>query len=186
MSSPAQYLTIAELVGFIAETKGAKFASLTYRAEGTGELARHSLIFGFSYGTLLQKDLLKCQELLPTLSGIEKMACLSLIDSINKSIVSFEKGIKNEDYTCADTYVHLVGCHGTKVHKETGHLYVEALSQGKMVLEPGEYKEKGKSADLVIAKRQIEKDHLRRSHYRQFKLTKVAICKMDGETLIVA
>jgi hypothetical protein len=178
----AQALTVAELVGVVGQLKGAKFASVVYTAKRNGEKARHTIILGCDYLAMLEKDMTTATEMLASLSGTEKLACEEIIASLAKSIHCLVTGERNDDNTCVDTYVHIQGVSGVKVHKETGEMYVAGMAQAKVVLEAGTPDKPVKSSDKTLAKRHIEKS-LRKSHYRTFSLLQVATVKLNGETL---
>lgn len=172
---------IAELVGLIGSGKGAKFASLTYRAKESGELARHVVILGASTEVLYTKDIEILEDMVTRLTGIELTAANELLASRRQSL---DKGIGNNDaYTNADTYVYAQGIPGVRIHKETGILYVSGLVESKKVIEEGTHK-KVNSSEKTIAKRKIEKT-LPSGRYRLFRLTaenvKRAAC--NGEVL---
>lgn len=174
-------MSVAALVGMIAKGKGAKFASITYTAKGTGETARHLMILGASVETLYTKDIAALEAMLAgdTLSPVEREAATELLASRQESLT---KGIGNNSaYTCADTYVHVDGVAGVKVHKDTGVLYVTGLSQSKTVLVPGTYKAV-KSAPKTIAKRNIEKG-LASGRFRQMILKNVTRAALNGDVL---
>jgi hypothetical protein len=174
---------IAALIGLLSSGKGAKFCSLTYRAKGTGELARHLLILGASTDVLYGKDMEKLTgEIIPKLqTGLLLDAAFKVLASRKKSL---EVGIgHNPKYVHApengDTYVMLEGVPGCKVHKETGEVHLTGLSQHKTVLEAGEYKEV-KSKPETLAKQEIEKQ-LPSARFRQFLLNRVLTAKLNGD-----
>jgi hypothetical protein len=181
-SLAASLISVAELVGIVGTAKGVRFISLTHTAKRNGEIARHTILIGCDYGHMLATDLATATEMLPSLSGIEAIACQEIIDSLSKSIACAAAGIVNPDYTCADVYVHLQGVKGVKVHKDTGEMYLEGMSQAKVVLEAGTPDKPVKSSDKTLAKRHIEKS-LRKSHYRTFSLAAVKGCRVNGEVL---
>lgn len=170
---------IAQLVALLAQGKGAKFGSLTYTAKGTGETARHTLILGFNRETLYEKDIAILSDLLPTVEGLKQEAVAAILKSRQTSLAV---GIgNNPDYTCAGLYVEPEGLNGIKVHIINGSLHVCGLQESKVVLTPGTYK-KVNSAALTLAKREIEK-LLPSTRFRQYRLDRVTLAKMNGETL---
>lgn len=172
---------VAQLIGQIGKGKGAKFASIQYRAKGTGELAKYFVILGASTVKLYEKDIAQLEEMIPNLEGIELEAATAILASRRQSL---EKGIGNNDaYTNKNTYIH-VDIPGIKIHKETGAIYVTALVEDKTVIEPGEYK-KVNSRPLTIAKRKIEKE-LPSGRFRQFILPNVTVARLNGEVLELA
>ncbi len=170
---------VAQLIEAINRGKGAKFASFTYRAKGTGELAKVTIVLGASTESLYKRDLAALEIIHPTLTGLELEACAKIMASRRESL---EKGIGNNSaYTNADTYVYPVGLSGIRVHKETGALYVNGLIVDKKVIEPGTYKEV-KSRPLTLARNAIEKN-LPSSKYRMYTLPNVLRAALNGEVL---
>jgi hypothetical protein len=161
--------------------KGAKFASFVYEAKGTGEVARHSVILGAIMENVYRKDIAALEAVLPTLTdAVEILACQEILKSRRESL---DRGIGNNSvYMNADTYIHLAGFNGIKVHKEEGTLFVTCLANGKTVLSPGTYKEV-KSSDKTIAKRKLMKAHCRGNDIRTYKFTNVLAVRMNGETI---
>lgn len=175
-------MLVAELVGLIGRGNGAKFANLTYRTEKTKELSRYSLILGASTEVLYTKDIEILEDMVTRLDGIKLEAAQAILASRRQSL---EKGIgSNDAYTNADTYVHVDGIPGVRIHKETGILYVAALSQGKTVIEEGEPQKPVNSRPLTIAKKEIEKT-LPSARFRLFKLTiqNIRRAALNGEVL---
>lgn len=175
---------VAQLIATIATSKkGAKFASLTYRAQETGELARHTLILGASTETLYKKDIAILEALLAgdTLSALDREAAQSVLDSRRESL---DKGIGNNDaYTNKDTYTYIDGLPGVFMHKETGVVYVNALAEDKVVIEAGTPKKPVKSAPLTIAKNAIRQT-LPSARFRTFRLKNVNRAALNGDVLV--
>jgi hypothetical protein len=176
---------VADLISSIEKGKGAKFASFLYRSKGTGELARHTIILGASTETLYQKDIEVLQFLMDAgeFDGIRLEAAAAILKSRHESLTV---GVgHNSAYTHSpengDTYVYPVGLPGIRVHKETGEVYVNGLTEGKVVIEAGEYKVV-KSRPLTLAKKEIEK-MIPGSRFRQFILRNVRTAKLNGEVL---
>lgn len=166
--------------------KGAKFASFTY-TNAEGEKAIHTLILGADMRALYEKDAATVEAMLPTLSGLELEAAQAILSSL---AVSLSGGIGNNPaYVHGadmrgegnETYTHVDGIPGVKVHNVTGEVYVNGLSERKVVLVEGTYKEV-KSRPLTLAKKAIERN-LRKSKVRQFKLASVSSARLNGETI---
>ena len=182
---------VAQLVGLIGSGKGAKFASLTYRTEKTGEVAKHTLILGASTEKLYQKDIVKLEEMLKgELPSVPyRLAAEQLLASRKESL---EKGIGNNSKYVhskenADTYVQADGIPGVKLHKETGVVYVVALSEDKVVLveavnpkPPTKHK-----TEQTAAKSKIEY-LLPSGRFRQFTLKNVGRAALNGDVLILS
>lgn len=179
-------MSVAALVGLLASGKGAKFASLTYRAKESGELAKHTVILGAKVETLYEKDIAILRELLAgdTLTDIQREAATALLatreESLTVGIGNNSKYVHRADGG-ADTYVHADGIPGVKVHKDTGVVYVTALVEHKTVIEPGVHKVV-KSRPLTIAKKEVEK-HLPSRRFRQFILKNVNRAALNGTVL---
>lgn len=178
---------VAKLIGMIDSGKGAKFASLTYKVESTGEVARHTLILGAKTEVLYQKDIAALEKMLAgEMSPAYREAAEKLLASRKESL---EKGIGNNSKYVhskenADTYVHADGIQGVKIHKETGVVYVSALSEDKVVLveatnpkKPVQHK-----TEVTAAKAHIEYK-LPSGRFRQFTLKNVTRAAINGDVL---
>ena len=189
------------------QTTGARLASFTYTAKGSGERARHTVALGISIENAYRRDLVvlknksksiqhKTFELKKALEEksnsefrpvnlenelnsleIEKQACQELIDSLTESL---EKGVGNNSaYTCKDVYIPL--CRGVKLQKENGQVHVTGFALSKVVLEPGEHK-KVNSSPKTIAKDKLRKI-MKSGKFRQFVLPALSVAKINGKTL---
>ncbi len=167
------------LLAPIAQTvnTGARFASLTYTAKGTGEKARHTVQLGVSLENAYQADIATLQAKRATLQGVDAIACDELLASLRESL---DKGIGNNSaYTCADTYTQIAK--GIRAHKETGALYITGASIQKAVIVPGVHKVV-KSSEKTIAKNALRRE-LKSGKIRTFALDEIHSAKMNGETL---
>jgi len=174
MQSPAQ---IISHVAATAQT-GARFASFTYQAKGTGEVAQHTVALGVSIENAYRRDLALLKAKLPRLAGVEREACEELIASFTESL---EKGAgNNSNYTCADVYAPV--CKGVKVHKETGALHVSGFSIAKNVISPGVHKTV-KSSAKTIAKNALRRG-MKSGKFRQFAFESLQSARIDGKTLV--
>lgn len=181
MSTP---LSAANVIALVGQCGSAKFASFTHVAKRNGEIARHTVILHANYGTVLAASLAKVTEMRPSLSGTALLACDEIIASINNSISQYAKGETNDAYTCKDVYVHPLGLDGIRVHKDTGEIYIDVLTQSKIVLQEGTPEKPVKSSEKTLAKKEISRQ-LRISKYRTFSLTNIGAIKMDGETMVI-
>lgn len=177
-------LSTADVIAKLGQCGSAKFASFVHVAKRNGEIARHTVILHADYGNTLKKSLAKVMEMQPSFTGVDALACAEIVASINKSLSCKAQGIKNDDYTCKDVYVHPLGLDGIRVHKETGEIYIDVLTQTKVVLKAGEEKPPVKSAEKTIAKKKISRE-LPLDKYRTFALSGIGAIRMDGETMIV-
>lgn len=176
-------LTTASLVEAIERGKGAKFASFTYRAKGTGELAKVTLILGADTANAYEKDIEQLQATVEMLKDANDPVALKAAQELLVSLqTSLKVGIGNNPlYTHQETYVLPVGLPGIKVHKEEGTVYVMGMVQNKTVIEAGEYKVV-KSSAKTIAKNEIRKS-LRSGKIRQYILPNVVRASLNGEVL---
>lgn len=187
---------VATLVSILSEGKSAKFASVTYRAKGTGELARHLLILNFDVEAIYTKDIETLETQSPVDMQIFYKMFLSDIDYptfllawkevLHSMKLSLQTGVGNNPfYTHApmngDTFIQMDGVKGVKLHKETGVVYILGYSQGKEVIEKGEYKTVN-SKDKTICKREIDK-MLRRGKIRSFIIKNITRAALNGEVL---
>jgi hypothetical protein len=188
------------IIASLAKCKGAKFASFTY-TNAEGETAVHTLILGADTRALYEKDIATVEVMRSDIATahaagslskaefeLQTQACEEILSSL---AVSLSGGIgKNPAYTHSadargegnETYMFVEGVEGVKIHRQTGVLYVNGLSERKVVLVEGVYKAPPKSAPLTLAKKAIDKG-LRRGKFRQFKLSNVLDARMNGETI---
>jgi hypothetical protein len=172
MKNASLLASLASLAG-----KGARFSSFTYRAKGSGELARHVVALGVNIEKAYRRDLAILKGKLPHLTGVHATACQELIASLENSL---DKGIGNNDaYTCQDVYQAV--CPGVKIHKENGSLHVFGFSMGKKVIEAGEHK-KVKSSEKTLAKKELKKG-LKTEKFRQFTFEAFTGARIEGKTL---
>lgn len=156
---------------------GARFASLTYTAKGTGEVAKHRLILGVNLARAYRRDLVILKGELPKLSGIPRQSCEELIASLEESL---RVGIgNNSKYTCREVYETI--SKGLKLHLENGELHVYGFSNGKTVLTPGATKTV-KSSEKTIAKNALRKK-MKSGKFRQFALSEVEGVNVNGKTI---
>lgn len=157
--------------------KGARFTSFTYTAKGSGETARHVVALGVNVERAYRRDLALLEAKLPTLTGVDAVACGELIASLQKSLT---QGIgQNEDYTCKDVYQHV--CAGVKIHKENGSLHVFGFTMGKTVIAEGVHK-KVNSSEKTLAKKKLQKG-MKTGKFRQFTFDGVTGARIEGKTL---
>ena len=108
---------VAEIAA--AQAKGSRFASLTYRAKGTGELARFTVLLGADLEKAYRRDLAIIRKRISRNTDPLRGQALAEIEcSLAESL---KVGIGNNSrYTKKETYVQVVP--GIKVAKETGEL----------------------------------------------------------------
>lgn len=179
---------VGQVIAKLSSLSGAQFASFTYRAKESGELARHTVVLNFSMRNLYEKDVVTVEAIAATETDPLKLQAAQEI--LSSLAVSLQGGIGNNPaYTHSEeargegnqTYVSIPSLPGVKVHRETGDVYVYGLSENKVVLEPGTYKEV-KSKPLTIAKNGIRKV-LRSGKVRQYSLGSLVEARINGDTL---
>lgn len=180
--------TLIKLVEQLGKIDSAKFASFTYKAKGTGEVAKHTVLLNFSTEEAYKKDLEAVNKIFTeTDNPLTKEAAGAILSSL---AVSLEGGIgKNPAYTHGadargagcETYKHIDGLPGVKIHMETGSLHINGMAISKEVITPGTYKQV-KSAPLTIEKQKIKKE-LRSGKIREFVIDNLIGVRINGETL---
>lgn len=167
----------------------AQFASLTYTAKESGEIARHTLILGASYCAMVEKaklalELTPISELveLGLSAEIATQAKSEVLASFAQTLATTAQGLVNPDYSNKDTYV-ATQVPGIKYNLASGELALFGLVSSKVVLSPGVHKVV-KSKPLTIAKRKIEK-HVRTLSPRTFivKAELFNAMRLNGETI---
>jgi hypothetical protein len=176
------------LTGVVNSTKttGCRFGGLTYTNQN-GETSKYNVIFGINIESLYKSDLRTLESLLPTLKGIDYVACLELVDSIKNSLTN---GIGNNDgYTLKGYYTPITPNGEVKLHEdEEGNvfLYIRGYVINKTVITEGEYPHV-KSAEKTLVKKKIEKN-LKRGKIRTFKINVNQLHKisMNGMTVEIS
>lgn len=177
MNTPLNLIDSVNLIAALGGIEGCKFASLTYTAKESGEVARHTVLLGFNYKTSVEKSLLELEILRPSLTGIDAIAADELLTSFRKTLDGTQDG-----YTKAETYKD-TAIRGLKVNTVDNSLQLFGLTQSKVVLVPGTFKTV-KSAEKTIAKNKLRRE-LPVGKFREYALDSGAIlaARMNGETL---
>ncbi len=183
---------IANIAKQLATIEGTQFASFTYLSKKAGELARHTLILGFSYNKLVEKSVTELETLMSwnaQLSAtdkdkwtpLQKQAADNVMASFKKTLAAHEAGTQNEDYTKKGQYVSIGN--GLNLNTADNTLQLFGLSHTKVVLVEGVYPVVN-SRPLTIAQNEI-KSQLSISKFREFALdlSQVAQAKINGNTL---
>jgi hypothetical protein len=155
-------LDIADLLSANAP----RFASVKYRAKGTGELARHSVTVGMNLAEVYKRDIRKLGDYLDDLRDqgvihrpqyrLTVRAAMEIAQSLSLSLARWQQGQWNDDYTHARVRQDVDGMPGLWISSKSGKLYIQAFVRRKVVLEPGEYKSVN-SGDVVIEKNRLKK-----------------------------
>ncbi len=160
------------------KTKGCRFASLTYKAKGSGEIAIHTLLLGVSLENAYKADIAKLESVVHTLQGVELEACTEMLASLKESI---EKGIGNNSaYTQKGKWETV--CNG--IRKSENSIQIYGFSIRKKVLVKGEFK-KVNSSEKTIAKNQLRKRfRLKSSRFRPFAYDSQAMFELRANKIV--
>jgi len=177
MNAPLNPIPAIALISALGGIEGCRFASLTYTAKESGEVARHTVLLGFNYRTSVEKSLLELEILRPSLTGIDAIAADELLESFRKTLNGTQDG-----YTKAETYAD-TAVKGLKVNTVDNSLQLFGLTQAKVVLVPGTFKTVN-SAPKTIAKNKLRKA-LAVGKFREYALDNGAIhgARINGETI---
>ena len=159
--------SIAGVVAEIAKSEiaGSRFVSLTYKAKGTGEVARFTVLLGASLEKIYRRDLSVLRKRLSRLPSTEALRLQALTELVNSYSDSVTNGIgNNAKYTKQGYYMQVFP--GLKFAPETGNLYVSGFRIAKKVIQPGVYKSVN-SKPLTIAKDE-ERKSLKMNKFREF------------------
>lgn len=176
---------VAEITKVITAIEGAQFASFTYLSKGAGELARHTLILGFNYHTLVEKSVGELETIIALESkgwtDLQKTAANNVLASLKKTLAAHEVGEQNADYTKKGQYIP-VG-NGVNVNTTDNTIQIFGLAHAKAVFVPGVYP-KVNSRPLTLAQNEI-RNRLSVSNFREFAIDpeNIAQVKADGKTI---
>jgi hypothetical protein len=173
----AEVMDVAGLARLLDGNKACRFVSLTYKAKESGEVAIHTLLLNVNRSRCLRVDVANLTSKLPTLDGVESVACQELIDSMTETLTTG----RNSQYTKAGYYAK--EGNGNVQVAETGVVYIRGYSVKKTVLVPGVYKEV-KSSAKTIAKNKFRKE-LKNTKIREFIVTPANFkcARHDGKTI---
>jgi hypothetical protein len=173
-------LDFDSFVALMDGNKSARFVSLLYRAKGTGELARHTILLNVNRDRCLRVDLANLQKHRLTLKpGVEAQACDELIASITETLTTGQ----NSQYTKKGYYE---GQGNGNVQVSVKRVcYIRGYSVSKQVIEEGEYTVV-KSAPKTIAKNKLRKT-LKNTQIREFLITpeNFKVARHDGKAIFV-
>jgi hypothetical protein len=173
--------TLLKLVKAVASVGGVQFASLTYRAKSTNELARYTVILGASYLSCVKRSLDELNTMTFS-SELDKQAQVELLASFQETLDKHAIGEKNSAYTKTETYVD-TAIDGLKINVNDNSLQLFGLSTAKVVLEPGAHKAVN-SKPLTIAKNKIRAT-LPIGKFREFALDYATLesARVNGNVL---
>lgn len=177
MNAPLNLVPAVAFIAALGGIQGCRFASLTYTAKESGEVARHTVLLGFSYRKALENSLLELEIQRPSLTGIDAIAADELLESFKKSLDGTQDG-----YTKAHVYAD-TAISGLKVNTNDNSLQLFGLTHSKVVLVPGVYKVV-KSAEKTIAKNKLRKE-LPVGKFREYALDAGSIhaARVNGEVI---
>lgn len=176
---------IAEVARAIAQIQGAQFLSFTYLSKGAGELARHTLIAGFNYHTLVEKSVKELETIIALESAgwneLQKTAANNVLASLNKTLAAHERGEQNEDYTKRNQYVPIGN--GMNLNTNDNTIQLFGLAHAKAVLVPGVYPHVN-SRPLTLAQNEV-RNRLSVAKFREFAVDpeNVASVRVNGNTI---
>ena len=177
MNANLNLVPAVQLIAALGGIHGCKFASLTYTAKESGEVARHTVLLGFNYRTAVENSLAELEIRRPNLSGIDAIAADELLLSFRKTLNGTQDG-----YTKAETYAD-TAVKGLKVNTVDNSLQLFGLTQSKVVLVPGTFKTVNSSLK-TIAKNELRKS-LPIGKFREYALDNGAIhaARVNGEVI---
>ena len=176
---------IAQIAKQLATVEGTQFASFTYLSKKANELARHTLILGFSYHKLVEKSVTELEILISEntekWTELQKQAAANVMASLKKTLAAHARGEQNEDYTKKGQYVSIGN--GLYLNTNDNTLQLLGLAHTKEVLVPGTYPHVN-SRPLTIEQNKI-KAQLSIHKIKEFTLdlSQVAQAKINGSTL---
>ena len=177
-------VNIQELTEAIEKANGARFASATYLAKSSGELARHTLIIGANYGKVVADSQLALSLVDLAQAAEESKLPLSVFElakaELEKSLTDSATGF-NPAYTKNGLYRTV--SEGVKVSLNDGTFELAGLQHAKRVIVPGFYPTV-KSAPKTIAKNILRK-MLPLGRYRTLALDAghIASVRANGEEI---
>jgi hypothetical protein len=176
---------IARIAKQLSTIQGTQFASFTYLSKKAGELARHTIIIGFSYHNAVEKSVTELELLMvenkEKWTPLQKQAADNVMASLKKTLDAHSRGEQNEDYTKKGQYIPIGN--GLNLNTTDNTLQLFGLTQSKVVLVEGVY-DVVNSRPLTIAQNEIKKQ-LTISKFREYALdlSQVAEARINGNTL---
>lgn len=171
--------TPVQLLFALNEMKSARFISIRNYRNANGEKSNYLLIAAVSYGRAVQKDIER-------LSGVEytgkkELARRELLDVLIRNQSDATRTVASEAQIAS--YAKLG--QNSRVHIDSRSIMVWAFLRYKHLIEPGTYK-KSNPGEMVRLKNAIKKElRLSTSNFRQFKLSGISKCRLNGQTLEV-
>ncbi len=179
---------IAQITKAVRAIQGCRFASLTYLSKSSGELARYTANFGFSYHQIVEKSLVEIELLIAENAdkwdATWKQAAEELRASFKETLAAHERGEQNKAYTKKGQYIPLGN--GANLNTADNSIQLFGLVNTKTVLVEGHYPTVN-SAAKTIAKNKLRK-MLPVGNFREFALdeSQVAQMKINGDVIEMA
>lgn len=176
---------VLEITKRVTEIEHCQFASLTYLTKKSSELARFTVLIGFSYHNAVEKSVTELEILInenvDNWTPVEKQAAVEVMESLKKTLAAHAAGEQNADYTKKGQYIPIRN--GVNVNSTDNTIQLFGLVQSRVTLVEGTYK-KVNSAPLTIAKNNLRKQ-LTVGKFREFAIdeSQVASVKVNGNTL---
>lgn len=112
---------------------GCRFASFTYSPKSTGGKFRYTLLLGTSYANLVEKSI-EALKSMGAIEGVEAPVFALAKDEMLASMTQTKETGKNDNYTKANTYVHLGN--GVKMNVNDFTFEIDGLVEKKVEIEP--------------------------------------------------
>lgn len=179
--------------------KVAKFVGLTYRAKQTGELSRQTIILGSSYKKTIEESILELElldledvtdEIILKHGGEKKEWLIHAKFAKEELLESFKATLAGENpfNTKKGQYVSLLDerggqIEGLRLNLNQSSIELFGLQHSKVVLEPGEKKEKNSSAKIIA--KEIIRNRLKVGRFRKFRMDteNIKSVRINGEVI---
>lgn len=140
----------------VISRKGSTFVGVrAYESKGTGEVAHHTIVAGYSYENAKLHDL----QAVRNAKAADLASQIDMpVELVQEALTAIEESLIKPDKARSEAQInayHHIGT-GMKVHVETGALYVHGLTVNKKVLQAGTYKTVN-SKPITICKNKVKK-----------------------------
>lgn len=202
MTELAKNLIIAFIKNLVSSITGVQFIYLTYTTKETNyrtsETSIYKLNIGANIGNLYQSDIETLQSL--SIEQIKENNKFSQFthDEINiaknEILASLQESLNvgignNSKYTKQDYYKHINKNikYSTNENNELQQLYINALCESKEVLLPATIKKVKNSSNKTIIKSLIDRNYLKRSKFREYRidLNQIRSMSISGHKLLI-
>lgn len=202
MTELAKNLIIAFIKNLISSITGVQFVYLTYTTKETNyrtsETSIYKLNIGANIGNLYQSDIETLQNL--SIEQIKENDKFSQFthDEINiaknEILASLQESLNigignNSKYTKKDYYKHINKNikYSVNENDELQQLYINALCESKEVLLPATIKKVKNSSNKTIIKSLIDRNYLKRSKFREYRidLNQIRSMSVSGHKLLI-